>query len=455
MTYTLDTSNNRFIYGGVCVFSILKPKNVIFIVLFIFLVAMAVISYYFKLQIVKSAIVIVITIFVVYFILDIYLKKVFDILEEQKKTITDKFILLNSITDGVYGIDKTNKCIFINKAALNMLELTKSHILHKSYHILFKNYKEIDLLIHDVFENRQISQLDTFFIKKNGEELYVHITIAPSGKDNVIVIFKDMTFFKEYEKVLMNRLDKEIEKNKHKDILLQQQTSQAVVGQMIGNISHQWRQPLNAITTSVSGLKVKQEYGMLIPKDIIEVNDDVMKSINFMSQTIDDFRNFFKSDLIKQKFKIFDVFDQILHFFKASFEHNHITIKHDIDHSVEYLGVKSLLSQVILNILSNAKDALVDSQTYNKVICIRYYQQYDYTIIEIKDNAGGIEEYLGDKIFDCYFTTKQEKGTGIGLYMSKEIIERHFNGIISYENVLDTDGIGAQFRIKMQNNTYI
>jgi signal transduction histidine kinase len=101
--------------------------------------------------------------------------------------------------------------------------------------------------------------------------------------------------------------------------------------------------------------------------------------------------------------------------------------------------------------LSNAKDALVDSSVYNKVISIRYYQRNDNIIIDIKDNAGGIEEYIGDKIFDSYFTTKKDKGTGIGLYMSKEIIDKHFGGKISYENVVDRDGKGANFRIIFQS----
>jgi sensor histidine kinase regulating citrate/malate metabolism len=124
---------------------ILKPKNVIFIVLSIFLVAMSIMAFYFELNSIKSILVISITITIIYLILNTYLNKVFEILDEQKKTITDKFILLNSITDGVYGIDRTNKCIFINKAALVMLEQTKSQVLYKDYHILFSNYQDMHI----------------------------------------------------------------------------------------------------------------------------------------------------------------------------------------------------------------------------------------------------------------------------------------------------------------------
>lgn len=274
----------------------------------------------------------------------------------------------------------------------------------------------------------------------------------------------DITAIKEYEKSLeqevksktkeLNELNlnlekriiEEVERNRQKDILLQQQTRLAAIGEMMGNIAHQWRQPLSAITAAISGLKLKEEFNVLEPKDIIEANDSIMKSAAFLSKTIDNFRNFFTKSNSEKDFLVIDSIQDTLDIIKASYENHFIKVNLNLDDSISYFGSENLLSQVLLNILSNAKDALLQNDIENKTVSISLTQEEKNIKITIKDNAGGIPSNILDKIFDPYFTTKhQSQGTGLGLYMSNQIIQTHFDGIFTVSNVEDSDGKGAMF----------
>ncbi|WP_200415466.1 sensor histidine kinase [Arcobacter sp. FWKO B] len=276
----------------------------------------------------------------------------------------------------------------------------------------------------------------------------------------------DITSIKEYEKSLEqevalktkelnelnlnleNRVLEEVEKNRQKDILLQQQTRLAAIGEMIGNIAHQWRQPLSAITAVISGLKLKEEYKILGETDIKEANDSIMKNAQFLSTTIENFRNFFKKDISKREFLVSEAINDTLSIVKASYENHFINVKFDMDEKVSYFGSDSLLSQVLLNLLSNAKDALLQNNITTKIVTISLYEDNLNIYISIKDNAGGVLDNIKDKIFDPYFTTKhQSQGTGLGLYMSNQIVQNHFNGTLTVSNIEDEDGKGALFII--------
>jgi C4-dicarboxylate-specific signal transduction histidine kinase len=258
---------------------------------------------------------------------------------------------------------------------------------------------------------------------------------------------KELNFLNEN---LEQKIVAEVEKNRQKDIFIQQQARLAALGEMIGNIAHQWRQPLSVITTSVSALSLKEEFGILEANDIKQTNETVKKMAEFLNNTIENFRNFFQKDQPKKVFVIAQTIDSTLEIIKASYDNHFIVLNKDLDYTIEYFGSENFLAQVLLNILSNAKDALIENQIENKKVNLRLFKDKDNIKITIQDNAGGIKEENMDKIFDPYFTTKHKsQGTGLGLYMSTQIINKHFNGTLSVSNIKNEDEIGAFFTIEI------
>ena len=243
-----------------------------------------------------------------------------------------------------------------------------------------------------------------------------------------------------------------------KDALLIQQSRQAAMGEMIGNIAHQWRQPLNALGLTIQKIKMYHDEDMLTNENLDKSVDKSKMLINKMSTTIDDFRDFFKTDKLKKEFNIKDTINEVINLIDASLKNHNIQIDtSSIDKDIILLGYKNELEQVLLNILNNAKDALVDNNICDKSdstschqkpkIEIKVSEEKNNIYIEINDNAGGIPQDIINKIFEPYFTTKdQGKGTGIGLYMSTMIIENNMNGILSVENKNN----GACFMIKLE-----
>ena len=234
-----------------------------------------------------------------------------------------------------------------------------------------------------------------------------------------------------YEKKVLSH----IKENRQKDALLAQQSKMATMGEMLQNIAHQWRQPLNTITTISSGIKLKKEYGVLDEGDINKSMDDIVNSSNYLSQTIDDFRDFFNPQKIVKNFFLISTLEKSFKLLEAQFSHKNIQIIKNID-DLSIVGLENELIQAIINILNNARDELLKQQLDNKLIFINVKKKKkDEILITIKDNAGGIKEENKRKVFDAYFTTKEgKKGTGIGLYMTKEIIENHMQGNIHIVN---------------------
>jgi signal transduction histidine kinase len=241
--------------------------------------------------------------------------------------------------------------------------------------------------------------------------------------------------------------------NQKKDTLLLQQSKLATMGEMIGNIAHQWRQPLSAITSATSGIKLQQEYNLLKENDLNEVLNGIMRNANYLSQTIDDFRNFYNPKSHKELFDINLCINNALNLIQTQFLSYNIVILHTLSQkNFTLYGIQNQLIQVILNILNNAKDQLQSNNNSLKIIKISTFQSHQHAIISIKDNGGGIKAENIQDLFEPYFTTKPtSKGTGIGLYMSKKIIQTHFKGNIFARNSVftahDTKLQGAVFHI--------
>lgn len=248
-------------------------------------------------------------------------------------------------------------------------------------------------------------------------------------------------------------IKEEIEKNSQKDKILYQQSRLIALGEMINNIAHQWRQPLSVITTAISTLSLKAEYGLVEDEDINNANDIILKNANQLSKTIDIFGHFFNDSEQCETFFISDIIVKSLDMLQNTFEADQINIEVVLDEKLKYFGNFEQLFEIVLSILKNSQEAFLLHNIEEKIINISLYNKNENIIIDIKDNAGGIAEDIKNKIFDPYFSTKhQTQGTGLGLYLSLEIITKYFNGSILADNIKTNVGEGAHFRITFPMN---
>ncbi len=241
------------------------------------------------------------------------------------------------------------------------------------------------------------------------------------------------------------KLKKEREANE-KERMLAHQSRLASMGEMIGNIAHQWRQPLTEISSILINLELHFEKNKLTKDKFATKVKEANEQISFMSKTIDDFRNFFASKKQKQTYKISDVVGRVHRLLDASLKNHNIHLDIVIVDDYEVFGFPNEIAQALLNIVSNAKDILLERKINNANISTRVLIDNEKKIIAIEDNAGGITIEPIDKIFEPYFSTKHAKsGTGIGLYMTKTIIEKNNHGTIAVSNTKQ----GALFTITL------
>ncbi|MBF0338709.1 MAG: HAMP domain-containing histidine kinase [Nitrospirae bacterium] len=271
-------------------------------------------------------------------------------------------------------------------------------------------------------------------------------------------ITKRKTLEKQLEQLnahLEEQVRNKIDEIRHKEQMLIQQSKMAAMGEMIGVIAHQWKQPLNAISLIIQDIADTYDYGELNQEYIDNIIEASKAQISFMTKTIDDFRNFFKPTKNKSVFSVVRSIKDILSMFTDVFKKDGISIKlsYDNDNELQCTGYPNEFKQVILNLISNSKDAILtrrskDTKTYLEGT-IRISVQKDKNngvSIIITDNGGGIPEDIKDRIFEAYFTTKpSDVGTGIGLYMSKTIIENNMCGRLTVRNITE----GAEFKITM------
>jgi signal transduction histidine kinase len=253
---------------------------------------------------------------------------------------------------------------------------------------------------------------------------------------------------KEQERILRERIAYEVHKNKEQQLFMLQQNRLAQMGELISMIAHQWRQPLNNLSLINQLLVTKYHKGKLNEETLNYFKENSKKQIELMSHTIDDFRNFFQNtNDKKQKISLNKIVKDTMHISTSIFESNNIAVECRCKEEYTIFGYANSFSQVILNIFNNAKDILIENHIQNKKISIELYNEGDSVMLSIEDNAGGIKPDIINKIFDPYFSTKKSKnGTGLGLYMSKMIVEEQMQGRLEVTNSKD----GAKFIITMQ-----
>lgn len=229
-----------------------------------------------------------------------------------------------------------------------------------------------------------------------------------------------------------------------KERLMIVQSRSATMGEMIRNIAHQWRQPLNTVGLVTQNIRQDYRDHLLTQESLEKDIDVVLRCVKNMSQTIDDFRDFFRNDKEKTQFNLHQAIVELLCLIEATLKNSQINVSLSEDVGLHAFGYPHEFSQVILNLLANAKDALIDNKVPHGRIEIELRSTDDARIVVIRDNAGGIPKAIEGRIFEPYFTTKID-GSGIGLYMSKIIIEKHFGGCVSFRNT----GEGAEFTLSI------
>ncbi len=316
--------------------------------------------------------------------------------------------------------------------------------------LLSKGYKKITPSEHNALQQRWFS-IQT--IEKINYDLLWQIIIA------VIILFASLlwwnqTIIRERNKTkdALKKLElSQKEQLKQQQIILNQ-SKIASMGEMIGNIAHQWRQPLSAISTSASSLQVQNDLDILDKKTINKNLHNILKNTNYLSKTIDTFTQYIKGEKNYKKVFLSDVINKTIELLDAVLKGNHIKIINNMKNTrpIEVYIVEEELSQVIINIISNAKDALLEREIENPIIEITLKESNNDALIYVEDNAGGIDKEVLHKIFEPYFTTKhQSQGTGLGLHMSHQIIVDSLKGKIYAHNIKK----GARFIISLPLNT--
>jgi PAS domain S-box-containing protein len=284
-------------------------------------------------------------------------------------------------------------------------------------------------------------------------EKHFNISVIPWENTGFATIFSDITERKRNEQQLKQftvsleeHIAQAVDEMRQKDQMLIMQERRAVMGEMINNIAHQWRQPLNVLGLYLQDLPYAYDTPEFNREYLKTSIDKSMQLIEHMSQTIDDFMNFFRSDKNATTFSVNEVIRRTLSLIEKSFQDQRIRIAYQAEVDGVVNGYPNEYSQALLNIIINARDALVEHHAEDARILIRSFAEGGKAVVTITDNAGGISDDIIDRLFDPYFTTKgPDKGTGIGLFMSITVIEKNMGGRLTVRNTVS----GAEFRIEV------
>ncbi len=330
---------------------------------------------------------------------------------------------------------------FVNDEFCKIFEYTKDELIGKNHNIVRHPDvpKEIFKSLWDTILAKKTYKAMVKNLSKNGKTLYVNTTVIPildkNGEiEEFIAIRYDVTEAIELSKQMQA-----------KDRFMFQQSRLASMGEMIGNIAHQWRQPLNELGITIYDMK--KSFSKCKEDEFLQSYEHSKDVIKRMSHTIEDFRNFFSPNKEKEKFLVKDAIDELLRMLQGTIQRHalHVEVKHHKQVWIE--GYFNEFTQVLLNLINNSKDAFNQRKIEARDIKIDVNINHDKNIVILfSDNAKGIDENIIDKIFDPYFTTKHSsQGTGLGLYMSEMIVTKSMRGSIKVCNHAD----GATFEIKI------
>ena len=364
---------------------------------------------------------------------DISKKKEDDkLIREQKEEFETIF---NHSKDGLAILDLESNFLNFNDTYLEMSDFTREELLTKScIELTDERDKEKSIkVMKEVVRKEYIQNFEKACILKDDKRIIVNMSLSlMPDKKRVLISVKDTTVIK----------------------LIEEQSKLASMGEMIGNIAHQWRQPLSVISTGATGMKIQKEYGVLTDEIFVKTCNDINTNAQYLSKTIDDFKNFIKGDRKKEKFNLNEEVNIFLSLVDGTIKSSNINLLLDIKENIIIDGYPNELVQCFINIFNNARDAFNEK---NGFILISALEENDTVIIKIKDNAGGIPNDVLPKIFEPYFTTKHKsQGTGLGLHMTYSLIVDGMKGTISVKNInyeyKNNQYIGAEFTIVLPIN---
>ena len=365
-------------------------------------------------------------------------------LQEQNKRFE---FAINSSRDGFWDLDIKAKEFYLSSGWRKRLGFKEEQTV---------TYLDYLALIPDEYRVEHHEAMTETIEKYPNKVDYVHFRIryplfTKFGERLLIEDVGDAFFDKDQELIRITGFHRDITEHERQAKMIESQNRVAAMGDMIGNIAHQWRQPIGAINNALNDLEFDielEDLETVQASQFLETSKKVKEYTSHLSQTIDDFRNLTSDEKVQTEFLLTDVLDEAYSIVKDDYD------KQGVDFSVNVIGectcifkgYKRELIQVIINILNNAKDIFMEKSIEDAKVVLTLDRNDTTVCLSIHDNAGGIPESIIDKIFDPYFTTKHEAlGTGIGLFMSKKMISEHFQGSLNVEN----EGSGAKFNINL------
>jgi len=337
---------------------------------------------------------------------------------------------LYTAIDGKDGLEKYKEFLpdivisDIKMPIMNGIDMVKEiQKINSTQHIIFTTAHSESEYFLEVIE----MQVDGYILKP------VDYEKLESKIDRINELIKEKHELEMYQKSLETRVQEEIEKSKKREEMLFQQSKLAQMGEMLNMIAHQWRQPLSAISSSAINIELKQQLGTLKDIDISNMSQFIQTTTLDLSKIINDFMDFNKpSD--NQEILLNKTINKVYHIISPQLMSKEINLHIDMDEDIKVFHNITHIEHILINIIINARDAFEGVEIEDKRINIYTTQDDKYRILNIEDNAGGIADNIINRIFEPYFTTKEEgKGTGIGLYMSKKMLESIGNSKISVE----------------------
>jgi PAS domain S-box-containing protein len=373
-------------------------------------------------------------------LLEANIKKVQELnaeLLKEKKTIDEKVLFIK--------IDISATIVDLSEALLELLAFEKDELLTLNFFTYEQRHmnEALKIKILAAMKELRVFEFEHKTLSKDGKTIWLKNSIVPEcdskGNHFGFIIFREnITASKNlvinHEKMLAN-------------------SRSAAMGEMIGMIAHQWRQPLSLINTVIATMKIKKELNVLDENTINDSFEKIQNTTQFLSDTIDDFREYFKPNKLTSTFTLMSLFDKSIFFLKEEMDQHDISYTTKIDASLKITTYKNELLQSIINIIKNSIDAFTDTheEIDKRYIEVEVKQYETHISIKIKDNAGGIDSKILPRVFEPYFSTKSKNGTGLGLYMCKAIISEHLKGDIHMRSEEKTTSTLIELPYKIQS----
>lgn len=374
--------------------------------------------------------------------------------------------------DGVI-LFKNKKFVRANKAMLKMFkanneeEFLKRNLLNVSPKYQPDGSLSVKKMLSIIQKSTEQNYYNFEWVHRDieGKEFWCDVVLTKitlDGEDMLHGVWRDIGARKTFEietkkhkdeierlnATLEEKIKTEVQKNRLKDRQMLHQSRLAQMGEMISMIAHQWRQPLTAISAASASLGLKARLNKLDNESALQHSKDIANYAQHLSNTIDDFRNFFKQDKEKEATNYTYIVKSVLTIIKDTLRNKNIDLLEDLACHDSFISYPNELKQVVINLVKNAEDILLEKKIVDPKIVIKSYIDDAKYILGVSDNAGGIDEDIIANIFDPYFSTKKRKdGTGLGLYMSKTIVEDHCKGKLTCYNSDE----GAVFKIELTN----